>query len=82
MVLFEIQPTATTGRLLEHLQTNRLYYSQAIWSRFDAGSIGALLARLSYDPGGGAKPLVTLVDPTPVTLTANYLVFRLTAGQA
>jgi hypothetical protein len=82
VVLFELQPTVTTAELTQHLQDNRLYYSQVIWRALDPATIGVLLSGYTWPVGGQAKPLVELVDPTPVAIVANYLVFRISGDDA
>jgi hypothetical protein len=81
--LFNIQPTPTAEAVTEHLQENRLYYSQAIWRSLDAAVIGSMLSSIGLRTGNGENfvPLVQLVDPIPVTLTANYLVLRLSGEE-
>ena len=59
--------------LIEHLNANKLHYSQAIYRSLDASSLALLLSPYSYE----GKPVVQLIDPTPVTVSANYLVFKM-----
>lgn len=59
--------------LIDHLNANKLHYSQAIYRSLDASSLALLLSPYSYT----GKPLVQLIDPTPITISANYLVFRM-----
>jgi hypothetical protein len=68
-----------TTDLMAHLQDNRLYYSQAIWRSLDPATIGILLSDYTWQLGKEERPLVELVDPTPVGIIANYLVLRLSA---
>jgi len=77
VVLFEIQPTATTNELIEHLMSNQLYYSQVVWRALNPATIGMLLSKYTWYIGGQERPLVELVDPNPVAIAANYLVLRL-----
>jgi hypothetical protein len=58
--------------LLDHLNTERLHYSQALYRALDASSLALLLSPYHYK----GKPVVQQIDPTPVTITANYLVFK------
>lgn len=65
--------TASLGSdiLTNHLQSNALYYSQAIWSDMSAPEI---LARLeSYTFQG--ENILKIVDPTPLATTGTYLAF-------
>ncbi|MCC2321253.1 hypothetical protein [Cellulomonas xiejunii] len=75
--LFSLAPTMATPQLQRHVEDNRLHYSQAIWRSLSPAEIGALLADAVVDLGNGPASLTRLVDPVPVTLAANYLVFRL-----
>jgi len=59
--------------LIEHLQANRLYYTQAILRTLDAATVAALLTSFTYR----GLPLGQLVDPQPIGVMANYLVFRM-----
>lgn len=59
--------------IIDHLNANKLHYSQAIYRSLDASSLALLLSPYSYK----GKPLVQLIDPTPVTITGNYLVFKM-----
>ena len=59
--------------LVAHLEANRLHYSRAVFATLDGAAIAGLLARFTYR----GLPLAQLVDPQPVALTANFLVFRL-----
>lgn len=77
VVLFELEPTATTKELIDHLMSNQVYYSQAIWRSLNPATIGILLSGYTWMVSGQAKPLVELVDPTPVAIVANYLVLRM-----
>ena len=58
--------------LMDHLEANRLYYSQAVFRTLDSATLAAVLARYTYR----SLPLVQLVDQPPVAVTANCLVFR------
>jgi protein involved in polysaccharide export with SLBB domain len=59
--------------LIDHLNANKLHYSQGIYRSLDASSLALLLSPYIYK----GKPLVQLIDPTPVTITGNYLVFKM-----
>lgn len=59
--------------LIEHLNAERLHYSQAIYRSLDASSLALLLSPYHYE----GKPLAQVIDPTPVTIAANYLVFKM-----
>jgi hypothetical protein len=58
--------------LLEHLQDNREHYSHAVFRHLDAEMIASLLARFRWK---GAS-LQAQVEPRPIRVAGNYLVFR------
>ena len=62
-----------SGELVQHLEANRLHYSRAVFQTLDQAAIAGLLARFTYR----ALPLTQVVDPQPVAVTANFLVFRM-----
>jgi hypothetical protein len=71
------------AELLGHLQQNQLHYSQAIWQSLDASSIALLLSAYTFE----SLPVADLIDPNPIMIAGNYLVFRMpgftrTAGLA
>lgn len=59
--------------LLRHLQANRLHYSQAVFARLDASALAGLLGRLTLR----GQPLGTWVEPQPLQVVGNSLVFRM-----
>ncbi|MDL2419465.1 hypothetical protein ACTIGL_28660 (plasmid) [Bacillus shihchuchen] len=59
--------------LVAHLIANRLYYSQVIWKSLDSTTIMLLLSSYYYK----GDRITEIIDPTPVTVTGNYLVFRM-----
>ena len=60
------------AELLEHLQANVPHYGQAMFRSLDTATIVGLLAPYTWN----GKPLVELVEPTPVTVAGNFLVLR------
>jgi hypothetical protein len=61
--------------LVEHLQGNRLHYSQAIWRSLDASTIALLLSKYTFD----GLPVADQVDPEPLMIAGNYVVLRMPA---
>lgn len=59
--------------LLRHLQANRLHYSQAVFARLDASAVAGLLGRLTLR----GQSLGTWVEPQPLQVVGNSLVFRM-----
>ncbi|MFC4335853.1 hypothetical protein [Salininema proteolyticum] len=64
--------------LLTHLQSNRGYYTEAVFSRLDSASLVQLLAGHEWD----GEPLVDQIEPTPVAVAGNYLVLRAPARES
>jgi hypothetical protein len=64
-----------SSELVDHLEANKLYYSQAIYRSLDTATLALLLSPYKYDE----QPVTQLIDPLPVTLAGNYLVFRMHA---
>lgn len=65
--------TLSEAALRAHLQQHRLYYNQILFRSLDAASLALLLSPYVY----GDRPLLEVIDPTPVTVAGNYLVFRM-----
>jgi hypothetical protein len=61
------------AELLEHLQQKQLHYSQAIWRSLDVSSIALLLSAYTFE----SLPVADLIDPNPIMIAGNYLVFRM-----
>lgn len=57
----------------QELQLNRLYYNQVLWRNLDAATIALLLSPYQYK----GRPILEQIDPTPVAIVANYIVFRM-----
>ncbi|TQS43724.1 hypothetical protein [Cryptosporangium phraense] len=72
VALLDLGVSAGFDTISGHLDENALHYSQAIWQSLDAPSIALALARFTL----AGRPLMEAIDPTPVTVAANYLVFR------
>lgn len=72
VTLINIEAFPTTHELLEHLQENALYYSQAVWRNLDQATMNLLLSRYSF----AKRPLVEMIDTTPLSVVGNYLAFR------
>jgi hypothetical protein len=68
-----IELPVTTRDLVDHLQANRMHYTQAIARSLDGPAIASILARFTWR----GLPLAQLVDQRPVAVTSNLLVFRM-----
>lgn len=70
--VYTIMRTTTDAALAQHLEENALYYSQLIWRSLDPTELSLALA--AYTIGG--QPLMQVIDPTPVRIAGNYMIFR------
>lgn len=73
--LFKILQNDTSSELRVHLEQNRLHYSQAIWRSLDPSNIALLLSSFTFE----GRPVADQIDPNPVMVASNYLVFRMPA---
>lgn len=71
--VFTISAPETGAELLTHLNSNGLYYNQAIWRSLDASTTALLLSKFRFEN----QPVANLIDPKPVQIAGNYLVFRM-----
>ncbi|GKV74454.1 hypothetical protein [Pseudarthrobacter sp. NCCP-2145] len=69
---FSTDEAGRQQELLTHLQDNREHYSRSIFRNIDAATMVALLAPFTWK----GKPLIDQLDPKPVTVAGNYIVFR------
>jgi len=58
--------------LLADLQSQREYYSHAIFRSLDAATLTLILGQFKWN----GRPLIEQVEPRPVTVAGNYLVLR------
>jgi hypothetical protein len=65
--------TAVGPELAEHLAGNKLHYNQAIWRSLDTSTIALLLSPFQFE----GLPVADLIDPRPIQVAGNYLVFRM-----
>lgn len=72
-VVLELVPSFAEADVLDHLEQNALYYSSAIWRSLDSATITTMLS--TYEFGG--RPLIEVIDPVPLSMSGNYLIFRL-----
>jgi hypothetical protein len=72
VTVFEMMRTVSGRALRQHLMDHQLYYSQQVWSTLDSMSVAQLLSGLTFR----GRPVLAEVDPLPVTVAGNFLVFR------
>lgn len=71
--VLKVGDTEAGPELVDHLRANRLHYNQAIWRSFDASTIALLLSRFTFE----GQEVADLIDPRPMQIAGNYLVFRM-----
>ncbi len=69
----KVELPTTTRDLVDHLQANRLHYTQAVLKNLSGTAIASILARFTWR----GLPLAQLVDQRPAAVTSNMLVFRM-----
>jgi len=74
--IIEAKPRVENRQLSELLEEESLYYSQAVWLSLKQHEIAMLLANRSYNN----KRIIEYIDPLPLTVYGNYLVFRYNFG--
>ncbi len=72
-VVARVGETEAVPDLVEHLQANRLYYNQAIWRSMDSSTVALLLSKFAFE----GITVADLIDPRPIQVAGNYLVFRM-----
>ncbi|MBI5406967.1 MAG: hypothetical protein HZA18_04650 [Nitrospirae bacterium] len=72
---FEFTESIGDKDLIKHLNDNALYYSQAVWRSLDSATLALLLSPYTIEN----RPVIELIDPLPVMVAGNYLVFRMNA---
>ncbi len=75
--LLTLSYNADYDALLRHLDRNSLYYSQAVWMQMDSATMALLLSPYTYN----GRPLMEQIDMQPVSVTGNYLIFRLNVNE-
>ena len=65
--------SAQRDAALAKLKSNRLRYNQAIWAAMDQATLALLLADFDFE----GRSVLEQIDPTPIALAGNYLVFRM-----
>ena len=64
--------------LLAHLQANAAYYGQAVLRSLDPATLALLLQPYAWND----RPVMDQIEPAPVAVLGNYLVFRAPAEPA
>ena len=80
--LVHIEAASADVNLVDHLNQNRLHYSQAVFRALDAAMIAGLLAPYSIQLNGETFPLVQVAEPAPLRIVGNALAFRINTDPA
>jgi hypothetical protein len=75
--LVQITPGGVNINLKQHLNANKLYYSQAIFRSLDTTQLAVLLSGLGVTVNGKVVPVAQVVEPRPIRVVGNYLAFRM-----
>jgi hypothetical protein len=70
--VFSFQKSIADEPLINHLYENALHYSTAIWNSLDAATITTMLSSHTHM----GKKLIENIDPVPVSIAGNYIIFR------
>lgn len=73
----QIKPGGVNANLKQHLNDNRMYYSQAIFRSLDGTQIALLLSGYGIEAGGRMVPVAQVVEPRPIRYVGNYLAFKM-----
>jgi hypothetical protein len=80
--LVHIEAASADVNLVDHLNQNRLHYSQAVFRALDAAMIAGLLGPYSIELNGETFPLVQVAEPAPLRIVGNALAFRINTDPA
>ena len=72
-VVLTVGAPESGDELLGNLQEHKLHYWQAIWRALDASTIALLLSTYTFE----SLPVADMIDPNPIMVAGNYLVFRM-----
>lgn len=73
----QIKPGGVNTNLKQHLNDNRMYYSQAVFRSLDSTQIAMLLSGYGMEVNGQMVPVAQMVEPRPIRYVGNYLAFKM-----
>ncbi len=73
----QIKPGGVNTNLKQHLNDNRMYYSQAVFRSLDSTQIAMLLSGYGLEVDGRMVPVAQVVEPRPIRYIGNYLAFKM-----
>lgn len=71
VTLLDFRPPSSSQLAANYLNESKLYYSQVVWLNTDPQTLTTLLAGLTYE----GHSVASIIDPDPVGVAGNYLVF-------
>ncbi|MFN0133714.1 MAG: hypothetical protein ACKVW3_14445 [Phycisphaerales bacterium] len=75
--LIDVRAAGADVNLVQHLNDNRLHYSQEIFRSLDAAVFAGLLSPFSVTINGQSVPLVQVAEPIPLRIVGNALAFKI-----
>jgi hypothetical protein len=79
--LMTMRAASADVNLVQHLNDNKLHYSQAVFRNLDAAMIAGLLSPFSVTLNGTSFPLLQVAEPTPLRIVGNALAFKINTDQ-
>lgn len=79
--LMTMRAASADVNLVQHLNDNKLHYSQAVFRNLDAAMIAGLLSPFSITLNGTSFPLLQVAEPTPLRIVGNALAFKINTDQ-
>ena len=75
--LIDVRAAGADVNLTQHLNDNRLHYSQAVFRNLDPAMIAGLLSPFRITLNGEPFPLVQVAEPIPLRIVGNALAFKI-----
>jgi len=72
-----VEPGGVNVNLKQHLNANKLYYSQIVYRSLDSTQIALLLSGFALKVDGKMVPISQLIEPSPIRYVGNYLAFKM-----
>jgi hypothetical protein len=72
-----VEPGGVNVNLKQHLNANKLYYSQIVYRSLDSTQIALLLSGFALKSDNKLVPVSQLIEPTPIRYVGNYLAFKM-----
>ena len=73
----QVKPGGVNENLKQHLNENRMYYSQVVFRSLDSTQIAFLLAGYGVEVNDQLVPVAQVVEPRPIRYVGNYLAFKM-----